>query len=74
MGYKVFRFAINLSARECQEYYQGHYTSLKVMSDVGKTVMFPARHIRPFMTNSGVRGIFKLYLDEQNKFIKIEKQ
>lgn len=44
------------------------------MSDVGKTVMFPARHIRPFMTNSGVRGIFKLYLDEQNKFIKLEKQ
>ncbi len=55
------------------EYYQGLYTSIKVMSDVGKTVMFPAHHIRPFMTNNGVNGFFALYLDNNNKFIKLEK-
>lgn len=55
------------------EYYQGHYTSIKVMSHIGKTVMFPAHHIRPFMTNNGVNGHFALYLDSNNKFLKLEK-
>lgn len=73
MSLSIYRFSINLSAQECKEYYQGLYTSVKVMSDVGKTVMFPAHRLRPFMTVNGVRGVFALYLDNNNKFVRLEK-
>ncbi|MUH71662.1 DUF2835 family protein [Psychrosphaera haliotis] len=73
MKSRVFRFNLFLTHRECQEYYQGLYTSIKVMTDVGISVQFPAHHIRPFVTSLGVKGKFELYLNESNKFIALKK-
>ncbi|GAB2993598.1 DUF2835 family protein [Psychrosphaera aestuarii] len=73
MANRVFRFYLTLTNRECQEYYKGYYTSIKVMSDVGISLQFPAHHIRSFMTSYGVSGRFELHLDENNKFIALRK-
>ncbi len=70
---QIYTFSMLLTAQECREYYQGLYTSVKVISDVGKSLQFPASFLRPYMTNSGIKGRFSLCLDSNNKFISLDK-
>lgn len=73
MRTRCYRFRLNLSYAECKEYYEGHYTAIKVMTHVGLTMQFPAHNIRNFVRSNGVNGLFELELDENNKFISLRK-
>ena len=73
METKVYRFRIRLTVRECQEYYRGLYSSIRVQTHNGQILQLPAHHIRRFITSSGVDGLFELHLDVNNKFISIQK-
>ena len=73
MSTKVYRFRMYITPRECQEYYKGLFTSIQVLTHTGQTLQLPARHIRNFMTPSGVEGLFELHLDNNNKFISLQK-
>ena len=70
---KKYRFGIYLSARECQEYYQGLYTNIVVQTHTGLSLQLAAKHIRPFITREGVKGEFQLEVDDNNKFIGLTK-
>lgn len=70
---QLHRFRIDLTARECREYYQGLFTSIQVHTEQGLRLRLPAHHVRAFMTANGVSGVFELYLDENNKFISLHK-
>jgi hypothetical protein len=69
----VYNFSMRLSAAKCKQYYQGHFRNLVVTCDNGQTVQLPADRFRPFMTTNGVSGRFRLLLDDENKFIALEK-
>jgi len=73
MQHKVYRFRMKLTARECQEYYKGLFTSVQVLTHTGLRLQLPAHHIRTFVTPQGVEGYFELLLDNNNKFISLQK-
>lgn len=68
-----YYFTLRLSYNECMNYYHGRFSSLQVVEDGGKTVRFSANHLRPFITNLGIRGRFRILLTPENKFIRIER-
>ncbi|KPV94523.1 hypothetical protein AN214_03449 [Pseudoalteromonas sp. P1-9] len=73
MERNTYYFSINLNYQECMAYYKGHYTSIQVLSDCGKTIRFAAEKLRPFMSSIGIKGRFRIHLTTENKFISIEK-
>ena len=70
---RVFRFRLNLTLQECQQYYRGDYSAVQVLAHTGQTIQFPAEHIRAFVTSSGVQGVFEMEVDQSNKFKQLTK-
>ena len=70
---KEHLFYMDLSYKQCLGYYYGHYTSVQVLEDGGKTIRFHAEHLRRFISSIGIRGRFRLILDDNNKFLSLEK-
>ncbi|GHF93031.1 DUF2835 domain-containing protein [Thalassotalea marina] len=67
-----FYFSINITSYDFLPYYQGRVKDIVVTSDQGLRVQFPAMHLRPFLTRSGISGRFCLQT-EQGKFVSIAK-
>jgi len=67
------QFRMVLSADEAQRYYNGSARFVVVQALTGQTVRFPASHIRPFVTQTGVKGHFSIHFDENNKLLSIKK-
>lgn len=54
-------------------YYQGMARQVVVKAFDGRTLQFPANVLRPFVTHSGVSGLFVICVDQHNKLVGIEK-
>lgn len=67
-----YYFSLKMSAHEYLPYYQGRIQNIVVTTTTGKTVQFPAMHLRSFITSGGVSGFFCL-ITENNKFLKLNK-
>ena len=70
---RKFRFTLQLTPAECRQYYEGFYKSIQVIAHTGQRIQFPAEHIRKFVTNTGISGLFQLELSENNKFKSLQK-
>ena len=68
-----YTFHLNLSHDEISRYYQGHARQVSIRSDQGEVLRFAARHLRPFLTSSGISGRFELTTDQSNKFKSLRK-
>jgi hypothetical protein len=68
-----FRFRIDMTTRECREFYQGLFSAIQVTTHTGQTLSLPAHHIRPFIETKGVHGQFELTIDGSNKFVSLHK-
>ena len=53
-------FALNLSREQFMRYYRGSADAVVARSPDGRTVRFPARLLRPFVSHDGVQGRFRL--------------
>lgn len=62
-----------LSERKCKGYYAGEIKYVVVTDDNGKTIQLPMSRFRPFMTRYGLRGRFRLLVDNDNKFIDLQQ-
>jgi len=54
-------------------YYKGDYEFIQVIEDSGKSIRFPASHIRKFVSSIGINARFRLCLTDSNQFISLEK-
>ncbi|MCF6440671.1 DUF2835 domain-containing protein [Pseudoalteromonas luteoviolacea] len=68
-----YYFYLRLTYEQCLAYYEGDIESIQVVEDGGKSIRFPAAHIRRFVSSIGVNGRFRLQLDDSNRFIALEK-
>ena len=68
-----YYFYLNLSYDECMAYYRGDFEFIQVVADNGKSIRFPANHIRRFVSSLGIRGRFRLCLTETNSFLSLEQ-
>ncbi len=70
---KEYYFTLRLSYEQCMQYYDGTVRYIQVREEGGKSVRFPAHHIRPYVSSLGVRGRFRLLLTDENKFVRLEQ-
>lgn len=70
---REIRFSIYISPEEMEVYYAGAATVVHAVGDDGRTVQFPARVVRPYVTHAGVSGRFVLRYDAAGRFHSIER-
>jgi len=88
LAYNTFFWQINLEevksvravlirlaipAEEYQRLYMGAVRDVLAHSEDGRRIRFPALILRPYVTHSGVHGVFRIMFDENNRFQRIEK-
>ncbi len=61
-----------ITPEELLRYYSGEVVTVVARTRSGVTVRFAARHLRKHVTNSGIRGTFRLTTDDENRFIALD--
>lgn len=64
---------IALSAERLLALYRGDANRVQLISREGKRVVFPAMHLRAFMTREGVYGVFELEFSPEGKFVQLRR-
>ncbi|WP_221069727.1 DUF2835 domain-containing protein [Vibrio alfacsensis] len=67
-----YHFSLNISYQTFLSHYNGAASSVQVITDNGLRLQLPALRFRPFLSQLGIRGRFRLTTDQNNKFIKLE--
>ena len=70
---RKIRVNLHISPRQYLAYYKGTADAVVATSVDGRTVRFPARVLRQFLTHDGIEGTFQIRFNEHNKFLGIEK-
>ncbi|WP_299495164.1 DUF2835 family protein [uncultured Shewanella sp.] len=70
---RIFTFHINLSYHEFMPFYQGQIQNIEVKDSFQQVIWINGRHFRPFFTLNGVKGLFKLTLDQRGNIISLHK-
>ena len=68
-----YHFSLQLSSTELARYYQGAARNICVRASNGQQLQFAARHLRPFLTVTGVQGLFILTTDKNHQFQSLKK-
>lgn len=69
-----YEFTLHLSADEYLQYYEGVAKAIQVQSHCGKNIQFPADKMRKFVLKDGVYGTFIIQLDDQSKFLSLQRK
>jgi hypothetical protein len=64
---------LQINAEQYLTYYQGKVKNVSARATDGCQVLFPANILKPFITNQGISGVFKLNFDTNGKLISINK-
>ncbi|MHA2828424.1 DUF2835 domain-containing protein [Vibrio harveyi] len=67
-----YYFSLNISYQTFLSHYSGAASSVQVITDNGLSVQLDASKFRPFLSQLGIRGRFRLTTDQNNKFLKLE--
>ncbi len=67
------RFSLNISAEQYQSYYVGSARFVRVETDDGRSLKFPAAELRRFVTHDGIQGRFEITFDKQQKLLGLER-
>ncbi|PQJ47645.1 hypothetical protein BTN99_07095 [Vibrio campbellii] len=67
-----YYFSLNIPYQTFLSHYSGIASSVQVITDNGLRAQLDASKFRPFLTQLGVRGRFRLTTDQNNKFLKLE--
>jgi len=62
-----------ISSHDYLSLYQGVAKDVIAKDRSGRTVRFPAKILRPFVSHHGINGSFCIEFDENRKFKKISK-
>ncbi len=69
---KHYHFSLNITYQAFIAHYSGAASSVLVVTDQGLKLQLPAARFRPFLSQLGVKGRFRLTTDGENKFLKLE--
>ncbi|MBN2298896.1 MAG: DUF2835 domain-containing protein [Deltaproteobacteria bacterium] len=61
------RFSLSISSDMYLSYYRGEAEYVFTRSHEGKSVKFPARYLRKFVTHEGISGEFEIEFDHNNR-------
>ncbi|MDN3610071.1 DUF2835 domain-containing protein [Vibrio ostreicida] len=69
---KHYYFTLNISYQSFIAHYSGAASHVLAITDQGLRLQLPASRFRPFLSQIGLKGRFRLTTDQNNKFIKLE--
>lgn len=72
-GQKHYHFYLDISREQLMGVYRGSYRRVHVRTFDGLLLDIDAEHLRPFTTEEGIFGCFKLTISSSNRFISLEK-
>lgn len=61
------QFKLSISSEDYLRYYQGAAGQVITRSVDGQSLQFPANLLRPFVTHTGIQGLFAIQFDDQHK-------
>jgi hypothetical protein len=67
-----YYFSLNISYQQFLAHYNGAASNVMVVTENGLRLQLPATRFRPFLSQIGLKGRFRLTTDQNNKFIKLE--
>ena len=70
---KSYTFSLSVNYQQFLHHYSGAASNVVLMTDCGLRLQLPAVRLRPFLGHSGIYGRFRLHVDANNKFQRIEK-
>jgi hypothetical protein len=69
---QTYFFSLAISYQQYLDYYAGSANTISVTTETGIRLQLPAAKFRPFVSQLGLRGRFRLRADQNNKFISLE--
>lgn len=67
----IFRLAI--SPTDVLRFYEGRVDAVSVVTEQGQRLQFPFHHLKPFVSQIGIQGRFRVTIDSLNKISRIER-
>ena len=67
------RFSINISPEKYQAYYSGSAKFVKVQTEDGLSLKFPAVNLKQFVMHDGIKGRFEIIFDDQHKLVSLRR-
>ena len=71
--HQIIQFALNITADQYLNFYRGTAKRISVMATDGRRIEFPAQNIQPYLTKTGIQGLFEMRLSAENKFVSLKK-
>ncbi|MCG3722068.1 DUF2835 family protein [Vibrio cincinnatiensis] len=65
-------FSLNISYQTFLAHYSGVASYVIVMTENGLKLQLSAAKLRPFLSQLGIKGRFRLTTDQHHKFVKLE--
>jgi len=70
---QIMRFSLSISAEKYQLYYQGTARFVRVQTEDGRSLKFPASELTKFVTHDGIQGRFEIKFNNQHKLVSLTK-
>jgi len=70
---KRMRFSLDISAEKYLAYYQGSAKFVKVMTEQGLSLRFPASELQKFVSHDGIKGRFEIVFNAQHKLVSMNR-
>jgi len=65
-------FSIKITAEAYLKSYQRSGCTVSIIADDGRRLKLPAKHLRPYLTHTGITGYFELIFDG-NDLVSLKK-
>ncbi|MGR5149698.1 DUF2835 domain-containing protein [Photobacterium alginatilyticum] len=70
---KSYTFSVYISYQSYQNHYSGAASTVVVVTDNGLKLQLPASRFRPFLSQLGVKGRFRITVNNQNRLDTLEQ-
>jgi hypothetical protein len=70
---RELHFQLNINREQALRYYQGTASAVIVTTTTGQKLRFPAEHIRSFIDQNGISGLFRIEFDNNHKLIGLQR-
>jgi len=70
---KKMRFSLSISAEQYQTYYRGTAKSVRVQTEDGLSLKFPASELQKFILHDGIYGRFEIVFNDQHKLVSLSQ-
>lgn len=69
---KSYTFSVSISYQSYLNHYSGAASTVLVVTDNGLKLQLPASRFRPFLSQLGVKGRFRITVNAQNRLDALE--